>query len=186
MSTPHSLFVSFLTTALALQEAALPLAPLTAVRRMLAIVSVPMSMVVFAIYWPLVLFAPSLMAPADMAVDEQGHPSPAALMFPLPLGIDLGLHAVPVIILLTDWAVYGKRYSRFEATRVAPLIAIAMGCSYGTWVEWCASANGAFPYPFLNILFVGRLSIYATATLFAFSAFRWVNSMHPASRAITR
>ena len=107
---------------------------------MLALVAAPLAIVVTALYWPMVLFAPSLMSSAEMTT-EDGKPAPFSVMFPLPLDIDLGLHAAPLAILLIDWLAFGHQYSKRESATFAPVAAVATGIAYGTWVEWCASAN---------------------------------------------
>jgi len=179
--TMWTLAVSWLTTLFALLQALAPTQAFSSARRVLSMVATPLSVVVALIYWPLITFAPSLMAAVDTSGGDSQLP-PAALLFPLPLDIDLGLHAVPVFVLLCDFFAFGQRYSPYEVNSVAPLVASATGVAYGTWVEWCASANGTFPYPFLNVPFPGRLAIYVSATALALFAFRAANALHPSSR----
>lgn len=166
---------------------------------------------VSAIYWPLILFAPSLiLPPAEQSTPGSVEPSSAeaakpALAF-VPMGLDLALHAAPAISLLVDFFLLERRYSAKQVRTRASLLAIASGVWYGSWVEHCATHNKTcaylfllvlrrvitrlnckraclVPYPFLNVPFTGRVTIYASATMIAYLMFLALNALHPGKPA---
>jgi len=114
----------------------------------------------------------------------------------LPLGVDLALHAAPAVALVLDFFLFERKYTRYQATRVAPLTAIVFGLWYVSWVEYCASHNGrctpsvlmpglpplitdAVPYPFLEYPFYIRALVYIGAVVQAVLSFRFLNLLHP-------
>lgn len=175
-----ALAVAWLTTFLAfLQSLAPGIAAIAGAKRALALVALPTSMIVTEIYWPLMLLAPSLIAQVDLSPGEDGKPPPAAFMYPLPVPLDLALHAAPLAALLVDFFGFEHRYSRKEAVQRGRIAALFTGLAYGVWVEWCASANRTFPYPFLKVPVYIRVCIYAVATAIAFLSFWAINNLHP-------
>ncbi|EJT46392.1 hypothetical protein A1Q1_05039 [Trichosporon asahii var. asahii CBS 2479] len=69
-------------------------------KRVLALGAMPIELTISAIYWPLILFAPSLIVPpADPLADVTKIDAGAELFF-IPLWMDLGLHLVPAVALL--------------------------------------------------------------------------------------
>jgi len=74
---------------------------------------------------------------------------------------------------------FESKYKRKESLYGAPVVASLAGVGYGSWVEYCASYNGSFPYPFLteNPLEI-RLLIYAGATVLALLSFWIMNNVH--------
>jgi hypothetical protein len=63
----------------------------------------PVEITISAIYWPLILLAPQLMLPPDLARAPDADVTAAAAGQPLvflPLWMDLGLHAVPAAALI--------------------------------------------------------------------------------------
>jgi hypothetical protein len=50
---------------------------------------------------------------------------------------------------------------------------------YGFWIEYCATLNGRFPYPFLTIMELDhRMWTYMGAAAFAFTTFALLNAVH--------
>ncbi|KZV88312.1 hypothetical protein EXIGLDRAFT_839341 [Exidia glandulosa HHB12029] len=145
----------------------------------LGLVALPVSIIVTEVYWPLILLAPSLIAEVDLGPGVDGMPPPAAFMYPLPIPLDLALHAAPALALLVDFFAFEHRYSRWQALNAGFPLSVFTGVAYGTWTEYCASANRTFPYPFLNVALPIRIAIYAAATAIAYASFLFVNSLHP-------
>lgn len=116
----------------------------------------------------------------------------------LPLRIDLCLHAVPCLALLTDFMIFERNYGRQALLYAAPSLSVLLTVWYGCWVEHCAAKNGtcasalhyflllncplAVPYPFLtlNPLEI-RIRIYAAAGTVACISFYALNALHPKS-----
>jgi len=98
----------------------------------------------------------------------------------IPLKIDLSLHLAPVVTLLADFALYEKKYTKKQVQIGAPLVVLGCGTWYACWVEYCASYNKIFPYPFLteNPLDI-RIGIYAFLSFIALGCFRLINAVHP-------
>jgi len=144
------------------------------IKRTLFMVAMPVAAAVSAIYWPLVLFSPKLI----LQVDPSSPPTAPALTY-LPLGVDVSLHAIPIVTLLVDFIFLESKYARAESLYGAPVALSLMAAYYGSWVEYCASYNGSFPYPFLtgNPLEI-RIVIYAGAAIFALVSFWTINSSH--------
>lgn len=61
----------------------------------------------------------------------------------LPLKHDLALHAAPGITLFLDFILFEMKYSHTAASKGAPLAATLFCVWYSSWVEYCASFNGA-------------------------------------------
>ncbi|KAF9780720.1 FAR-17a/AIG1-like protein [Thelephora terrestris] len=145
---------------------------LTGAKRWLLMISMPLEVTVSSIYWSLIILFPHLIMPA---IPES---SAAAAFLKLPLKVDLALHALPGIALAFDFFFFEKRYTKFQAARVAPLTAVLFGVWYVSWVEYCASHNERFPYPFLDSPYYIRAFIYVGAVLQAILSFRVLNSLH--------
>jgi hypothetical protein len=142
----------------------------------------PVEITISAIYWPLILLAPQLMLPPDLARAPDADVTAAAAGQPLvflPLWMDLGLHAVPAAALIIDFFVLERKYRPPMSTWVAFAVAGTFTTAYVTWAEHCAAINGKFPYPFLTIMsFEDRTKIYAASGLFALLVFRGLNALH--------
>ncbi|KAF5365768.1 hypothetical protein D9758_003256 [Tetrapyrgos nigripes] len=134
--------------------------------------------VIASIYWPLLLIAAQLLLQPDDTVPTSSTESPKFAR--IPLSMDLSLHAVPALFLLTDFMFIEKKYSHNQVTYGAPLVATTFTIWYAWWVERCASFNnGTFPYPFLtNSPFEGRVAIYIGAGSLAFVSFYFMNRLH--------
>lgn len=65
----------------------------------------------------------------------------------IPLHIDLALHAVPGIVLVLDFFLFERKYTRYQVTRIAPLIAVLFGIWYVSCLEYYAGQNGRCTSP---------------------------------------
>jgi len=138
------------------------------IKRALTMLSLPLSMVVASIYWTLLLLAPHLIMLSEPTVT-----------FRTPLLIDLSIHAVPALSLLSDFILFEHKYSPSETCYVAPLVTVVAAVWYSWWTEYCARFNGTFPYPFLtNNPFEVRVQIYFGAASLALVSFWIINSLH--------
>jgi len=137
-------------------------------------IAMPVAAVVSSIYWPLLLFFPKLILQADPL-----SPPTAPVLLYLRPEVDLALHATPAVTLLADFIFLGSKYTRKEAIYGAPVATFLATVGYGSWVEYCASFNGSFPYPFLteNPLEI-RVLIYTGAAMLALVSFWTINSFH--------
>lgn len=157
-------------------------------KRTLLMLAMPLSFVVSSIYWSLLLFMPHMMLrpldaiegfiQPDELVPSSSNAVPQLLRIPLPL--DLALHAAPAISLLLDFSFFEKRYGKKRAFFGGIAVCTVAAVGYATWVEYCASYNGSFPYPFLteNPPEI-RKAIYAGAASLAIVTFWIVNALHP-------
>jgi len=99
-------------------------------------------------------------------------------MFDIPLPVDIALHLLPTAGLSIHFFVTEYKYSRRQARVWAPLTAVGIAIWYASFAEWCASANGTFGYPFLNVPFPARLGIYIAVTAIALGIFTLLNKLH--------
>ncbi|KAJ1309835.1 hypothetical protein OPQ81_006600 [Rhizoctonia solani] len=152
-------------------------------KRSLLMISLPTSIIVSCIYWTLMLAFPHLILPPIVAPSEPAEPSSAPeapQFYRIPLKMDLALHLVPSLSLTLDFFLLERKYTARQLKTQAPLLAVLAAISYATWAEYCASKNGAFPYPFLTISpFYIRVVIYAVTTLLAYLSLLGVNHVHP-------
>ncbi|KAK7014960.1 MFS general substrate transporter [Favolaschia claudopus] len=171
--TIQGLAVAWLTMVFGLLEDIFSLKTFRAIKRGLLIVALPTATIVSSIYWTLLLGAPHLIV-QKMPVGSGETP------MMLPLRIDLALHAVPGLALLSDFMIFERRYGRNAIQFLAPALTSICTLWYGWWVELCASKNGTFPYPFLTLNpFDIRLRIYAAAGIVACLSFYTLNALHP-------
>ncbi|KAI0709429.1 FAR-17a/AIG1-like protein [Earliella scabrosa] len=142
--------------------------------------ALPLAIVISVIYWTLLLAFPHLILPEDPNATEPTSSSAVPEPQRLPLHTDLALHAVPAISLIIDFYTLERKYSKNVSRYGSLLLAAIVGTWYACWVEYCASYNGFFPYPFLtHSPFNVRVAIYAGASLFAALAFMGLNALHP-------
>jgi len=143
--------------------------------------------VISSIYWTLLSFAPFLILPPEnqnttgepsSAIDPDATDIDPLLLFRIPFSLDLTLHASPVLALLIDFFLLEEKFPHRAVRRTAPLLALLYGIGYGIFVEYCAAANGRFPYPFLDVPLLGRLAIYGGAIMVALFSMRGLNSLH--------
>ncbi|TBU35807.1 FAR-17a/AIG1-like protein [Dichomitus squalens] len=154
---------------------------LRAAKRAFLMSALPLAVVISVIYWTLLLCMPHmiLMGPPN---SEREPSSSSTLPEPerLPLQLDLALHAAPAIALIVDFYSFEDKYTKFVSRYGSLILASALGTWYACWVEYCASYNGMFPYPFLTSSpFNVRVAIYAGASLFAAVSFMVINALHP-------
>ncbi|KAI9570488.1 FAR-17a/AIG1-like protein, partial [Boletus coccyginus] len=129
-------------------------------------VSAQLAIVISSVYWSLISCFPHLIAPAT------------AKLIP-PLTIDLALHASPLFTLLVDFFVFESKFSKTYVHKAAPAAVVVYAIWYASFVEYCATFNGSFPYPFLtHNPFPVRVLIYAAAAGIALSCFRTLNALH--------
>jgi len=135
------------------------------VKRTLLMISMPMAFVISSIYWSLLLFRPHLILP------------PTKPQLPLP--IDLALHVSPLFALSIDFFVFESKFSKTHVRKAAPAALAVFSVCYASFIEYCATFNGAFPYPFLthNPLVI-RVLIYITTAGIALGCFRTFNALH--------
>lgn len=175
--TIHGLAAAWLTMVVSLIADAFPhQSVLRDAKRGLLMMSMPLAVTVSAIYWSLIAIARELLLMDELLTSE--HTAMAAYMR-IPFGVDLALHVVPGAALVLDFFFFERRYTKYQAARVAPITAILVGVWYVSLVEYCAGYNGRFPYPFLDNPVYIRMSIYIGAVLQAIVTFRVLNYLHP-------
>ncbi|KAG6376457.1 FAR-17a/AIG1-like protein [Boletus reticuloceps] len=132
-----------------------------------------MEFIITSIYWPLLLFLPHLILPPTDV-------SPTAGLAPtLPLQVDLALHAIPLLTVLVDFFVFEPKFPRIYAHTAAPAAIVAFSVWYASFVEYCATLNGTFPYPFLTYSpFAVRVMIYTAVAGIGLGCFRTLNALH--------
>ncbi|CAE6437121.1 hypothetical protein ACGC1H_004444 [Rhizoctonia solani] len=155
---------------------------ISGIKRSLLMISLPVSIIVSGIYWTLMLGFPHLILPPVETSSEPAEPSSAPEVpqfYRIPLKMDLALHLAPSVSLIFDFFVLERKYTTRQLRTQAPLLATLAGISYATWAEYCASKNGAFPYPFLTISpFYIRVVIYGVTTLLAYLSLLGLNYVH--------
>jgi hypothetical protein len=88
-------------------------------------------------------------------------------------------HWSPRLTSLADFFLFERRYKPPASTRGATLLALCFGTSYSLWVEYCATINEKFPYPFLNVMDpIQRVVMYSFSTALSLAAFRALNALH--------
>lgn len=178
--TIQGLAVAWVTMLLSLGNDIFPtVKSLRALKRALFMIAMPLSVVISTIYWSLLLFLPNLILRRESTNMESTSSTAVPKFIRLDLNVDLALHAVPALTLLLDFILFERPYSHNAARRGAPLLSVLAALWYGSWVEYCASYNGMFPYPFLteNPLPI-RMAIYFGACLLALLSFWALNSVH--------
>jgi len=175
--TIQGLSVAWLTMVMSLAADLFPSSvAIKKVKRVLLMTALPLAVVISSIYWTLILMFPSLILQTDP--NNKLSSSTGALMW-LPLPVDLALHVVPALALCADFMLLESKFSKNEARYGAPLVISLAAVWYASWVEYCASSNGTFPYPFLTENpFEIRVGIYITATTLALLYFWTLNALH--------
>lgn len=155
------------------------------------------------------LSRPELLYPPNpyFGPSREGDPTVISsdILFRIPLWIDISLHAIPPLALLTgkamflslahtitcfgacmrsthyaDFFLFERPYEPPISTRGATVMTITFGTSYGLWVEICANINAEFPYPFMNLMNpIQRVTMYTISMGLSLAAFRGLNSLHP-------
>ncbi|KAI8998487.1 FAR-17a/AIG1-like protein [Trametes punicea] len=150
------------------------------VKRTLLMIALPVAIVISVVYWSLITFMPHMILLSDpeatVPTSSSRVPGPARL----PMRVDLAVHAAPAISMFIDFYFLEVKYPKKASIRGAILVAALFGSWYSCWVEYCASFNGFFPYPFLtNSPFHIRVAIYIVATALAAVSFIGLNATHP-------
>ncbi|KAK8869955.1 hypothetical protein IAR55_000524 [Kwoniella newhampshirensis] len=152
------------------------------IKRVFLLAALPVELVISSIYWSLVLLAPHLMFPASPDAGSSSEPSSSGgqeLLFRIPLWMDISMHLAPALALIADFFILERKFRPPVSTYGALLLATTFGTAYGFWAEHCASINGNFAYPFLNIMNLQqRIATYAGATFGAWAVFRGLNKLH--------
>ncbi|KIK91681.1 hypothetical protein PAXRUDRAFT_830623 [Paxillus rubicundulus Ve08.2h10] len=149
-------------------------------KRALLMIALPLAFVISTIYWFLFLFFPALILRPEPYNDSEPTSSSAAppLML-VPLKTDLALHATPFITLLFDFFVFECKFTKEQINKGAPAVVLVYGIWYASLVEYCATFNGSFPYPFLTYSpFEIRAVIYTTVAGLALGCLRVLNALH--------
>lgn len=180
--TIQGLAVAWLTMVLSLGCDSLPsFAVLRTAKRASLMIALPLAFVISTVYWSLLLFLPSLILQRRLpGLSESSSSSTLPELVWIPFNIDFPLHLAPVITLLADFFFFEKKYTKKQVQIGAPLVVLACGTCYACWVEYCASYNNTFPYPFLteNPLNI-RVGIYIFVSFLAWGCFRLMNALHP-------
>lgn len=152
-----SLGVSWLVFLFALLKDTFPSVNLFArLKTMTSLIATPIEGFVALAYWGLMLLDPSLLVPPDPE-------------FYLPFKLDISIHGLPAIMLWVDFLCFSPPYPKSARPFALSTSAVV---AYVSWMEFTASKNGRFPYPFLG-----------KANPFRVCLFPWFLSI--ASRALT-
>ncbi|KAI0724063.1 FAR-17a/AIG1-like protein [Cerioporus squamosus] len=153
---------------------------LKSAKRAFLMSALPLAIVISVIYWTLLLLLPHLILMPDPNASEPTSASAMPEPQRLPLSTDLALHAAPAVSLIIDFYFLERKYPKSVSRYGSFVLAAVVGTWYACWVEYCASYNGFFPYPFLTQSpFNVRVVIYSGASLFAAVAFIAINALHP-------
>ncbi|PPQ80026.1 hypothetical protein CVT26_011911 [Gymnopilus dilepis] len=153
------------------------------IKRCLALIALPLSIVISILYWSLLLFMPGLIL---QSFHEEPPASPTMSdPFRVPFYLDLALHACPASFLLLDFFLFEKKYNKRDVSIASPAATIFFSLWYGIWVEYCGNRNEGdptpilVPYPFLTDNAFGiRVAIYTAASVLALLSFRLINFFH--------
>ncbi|KAH8927199.1 hypothetical protein BT69DRAFT_1330646 [Atractiella rhizophila] len=103
-------------------------------------VVIPVELLISFLWYSLTLFFPQLMLPPSLLQNRN-------TIFLLPPKFDLSIHFLPALVLLLSPP------PPSDSARSNPwLSAAALTVAYTAWMEKCASVNGWFPYPFLDLM----------------------------------
>ncbi|KAF9643042.1 hypothetical protein BDM02DRAFT_3104938 [Thelephora ganbajun] len=174
--TIQGLGVAWLTMVISLAADIFQSKIVLTVKRCFLVVSMPLEVTISSIYWTLIILFPHLILMDEPPTSEQTSSSASATLMRVPFKVDLALHAVPGIALVLDFFFFEERYTKYQVARVVPLTTILFGLWYVSWVEYCASHNGRFPYPFLESPYHIRALVYVGAVVQSFLSFRFLNS----------
>ncbi|KAG1756523.1 FAR-17a/AIG1-like protein [Suillus paluster] len=179
--TIQGLASAWLTMALSLGCDILPsFTALRTAKRASLMISLPLAFVISAVYWSLLLLFPSLILQRPLLGSEPSSSLAVPELIWIPLKIDLSLHLAPLVALLADFTFFEKKYTRKQVQIGAPLVVLVCGTWYTCWVEYCASYNNTFPYPFLTENpFNIRIGIYTFVSFLAWGCFCLINALHP-------
>ncbi|GAA5929588.1 uncharacterized protein JCM15063_004193 [Sporobolomyces koalae] len=159
-----SLAIAWLTFLCALLKDAFPSVNLFArLKTSLGVIATPIEGFVALMYWGLMLIDPSLLVPPDPE-------------FYLPLKLDVSIHGLPAVYLWLDFLCFSPPFPK--AARPLTLSASAV-VLYTAWMEWTASKNGRFPYPFLDDMSQAQRSIFYLFQIpLVIALFKAANGLH--------
>ncbi|KIJ16788.1 hypothetical protein PAXINDRAFT_74533, partial [Paxillus involutus ATCC 200175] len=148
-------------------------------KRALLMIALPLAFVISTIYWSLVLFFPTLILRPELPkASEPTSSSAAPKLMIIPFKTDLALHATPLLTLLFDFFVFERKFTKAQISKGAPAVVLVYGIWYASLVEYCATFNGAFPYPFLtHSPFKIRVAIYTAVAGLALGCLRVLNAL---------
>ncbi|GJE95192.1 FAR-17a/AIG1-like protein [Phanerochaete sordida] len=180
--TIQGLVVAWVTMVLSLSADLFPsVEVIRKAKRAVFMIAMPLATVISTIYWGLLLFMPHLIlrAPEKGEWQPQVPSDDVPDLLRVPIKLDLALHAVPGTALILDFFLFEVKYAKHTARYGGAIVAAIASFWYSCWVEYCASYNGTFPYPFLtfNPLSI-RIAIYAGASTFAYLIFQVLNWVH--------
>jgi len=115
------------------------------IKNYLSVASAPLEVLISLLYWGLRAIDPKLVLPEWAPI--------------LPFSVDLGLHAVPAIVLLIDILLFSPPWTitTLPAVGLSATIAVV----YWFWVEACYAKNGFYPYPIFDEAgFAGRVGLF--------------------------
>ncbi|GAA5871379.1 hypothetical protein JCM16303_000737 [Sporobolomyces ruberrimus] len=129
----------------------------------LGILGVPIEGFVALMYWGLMLIDPSLLMPPDPE-------------FFLPLKLDISIHGLPAVYLWLDFLCFSPPFPKAARPLAISTSAVLL---YVTWMEFAASKNGRFPYPFLDTMTQAQRSIfYLFQVPLVIGLFKAANGLH--------
>ncbi|KAF8334045.1 FAR-17a/AIG1-like protein [Cantharellus anzutake] len=143
------------------------------VKRKLLMISLPVATVVASVFWTLNASAPHLLLPSE---SPSASATPSLIRAPLP--VDLALHAIPSLAMVFEFFFREEAYTKYEIKKNAWVMAVSFTTWYSGWVEYLASINKRYPYPFLEAPVTVRIGIYIGAATFGYFSFRVLNSLH--------
>ncbi|KAI0327178.1 hypothetical protein GY45DRAFT_1347945 [Cubamyces sp. BRFM 1775] len=149
-------------------------------KRTMLMIALPISIVISTVYWSLLTFMPHMILMSDPETTVPTSSGRVPKPERIPLHVDLALHAAPAISMFIDFYFLEPRFPKTVSRKGAIILSGIFGTWYSFCVEYCASYNGFFPYPFLTENpFNIRVLIYLAATSFAALSFMVLNAAHP-------
>jgi hypothetical protein len=114
---------------------------------MSSLIGTPIEGFVAIMYWGLMIVDPSLLMPPDPE-------------FYLPFKLDISIHGLPAVYLWLDFLCFSPPFPKAAKPFALSTAAVT---GYTLWMEFAASKNGRFPYPFLGELNLSPFLIRARA-----------------------
>lgn len=129
---------------------------------LLMAVSLPTETIITALYWSLMTINKDLLMQTKKVTDPT---NPDQVLreesVAVPFWIDASMHGFPSLFLLVDLLVFSRR---FPDSIPVVVVTTAVTAAYGLWAGKCASMNGHYPYPLLDILSAPqRVALYVGA-----------------------
>lgn len=177
--TVLGLWFSRLTTLFALSSDISPTSKgMHRFKTMLMALTMPAEVLISLLYWPILLFDPSLLIPPRKVMDPNNPAQFIMETVRLPLLDDLSFHAAPAIFLVLDYLIFEPTFPKDIHPAAVSALSTA---AYGIWVEICASKNGNYPYPLLQILSnAQRCGLYAVCAILFMGITTGITLLHKA------